>query len=136
MFLGTHPAHPPLCLEDPARFLEQYGRLSKGDRLLFATNPDAARLPVADMVEGYAQGVDAAWHEARLYYGEWGFSLDDVRQPVSIFYGNTDANAAPGWGRYFEEVLPNAALTILKGEGHISVLVNHADKIFSALQLK
>jgi len=123
-------------LEDPARFLEQYGRLSKGDGALFAANPDAAGLLVADMVEGYAQGVDAAWREAQLYYGEWGFSLRDVRQPVSLFYGDTDANAAPGWGRYFEEALPDAALTTLEGEGHISALVNHADSVFAALQLE
>ncbi len=120
-------------LDDPARFLEQYGRLAKGDGALFAAHPEVGKLLVADMKEGYRQGVGAAWSEAQRYYGDWGVDLAAVRQPVCLFYGDTDANAAPSWGRYLEAALPNAHLTTLKGEGHISALVNHADGIFASL---
>jgi pimeloyl-ACP methyl ester carboxylesterase len=120
-------------LEQPERFLAQYGRLSRGDGALFAAEPEAGERLVADMIEGYRQGVDAAWEEAQLYYSDWGFPLDSVRQPVALFYGDDDANVAPGWGPWLAARLPDATLVTLPGEGHISALVHHADGLFSAL---
>jgi pimeloyl-ACP methyl ester carboxylesterase len=116
-------------LSDAERFIEQYGRISPGDRALFEAHPGVGEALVADMREGYAQGVDAAWHEASLYYSDWGFPLSDVRAPVELVYSRQDPNAAPGWGPWLAERLPDSSLTLLDDEGHISILINHAEGI-------
>ena len=74
----------------------------------------------------------AAWHEAQLYYTDWGFPLGDIQQPVFLFYGDADPNVAPEWGTYLANQIPDARLTVLPGEGHISGLVHHADAILSS----
>ncbi len=121
-------------LENPDHFIQQYSRISRGDGALFAERPDIAAMLVADMREGYRQGVTSASYEANLYFGTWEFELADVRKPTHLFYGTDDANVAPTWGAYLHAHLPHANLNTCAGEGHISILVNQAERIFSTLQ--
>jgi pimeloyl-ACP methyl ester carboxylesterase len=121
-------------LADPDAFLAQYADVSPGDGALWKARPELGRLLVADMVEGYRQGTDAAWHEAQLYYGEWGFELGSIRQPVRLEYSKADPNTAPAWGSYLRDRLPAAELVMHEHDGHISVLVNRAESVFAWLR--
>ena len=44
-----------------------------------------------------------------------------------------DLNVPLAMGRYFERTLPHATLTVLPGEGHLSAINNHAEKILAEL---
>ena len=120
-------------LEDPAGFIAQYGGVSPGDQALFEADPAVGEWLVADMVEGYRQGIASASHEAGLYFDRWDFALSSVSQPVYLYVGTADPNVAPGWGRWLADALPRGELVQLPGEGHISALVRHAGAMFDRL---
>lgn len=46
----------------------------------------------------------------------------DVRVPVRLFFGDADAMAGPEHGRWWQQVIPDAELTIVPGAGHLVVL--------------
>jgi pimeloyl-ACP methyl ester carboxylesterase len=42
--------------------------------------------------------------------------------PVRLFFGDADAMAGPEHGRWWQQVIPDAELTIVPGAGHPVVL--------------
>ncbi len=124
-FLQSHRSG----LENPQKFLSQWGRMSTADGAMFSEQPEVGSLIVAEMTEAYRAGIDGAALEGQLYYQDWGFSLDSVEQPVDLFYGDADPMAPLSWGRYFVERLPSGTLHVLENEGHFSGLVHHATAI-------
>ena len=118
-------------LTNPEKFLRQWGRLSRADGAMFESRKDMAQIIVAEMLEGYRQGIDGAALEGRLYYQPWGFELTQLQTPVDLYYGDADPMAPSGWGQYFADKLPNGRLHALKGEGHFSGLVNCIDQMLA-----
>ncbi|MCO4772066.1 MAG: alpha/beta hydrolase [Deltaproteobacteria bacterium] len=121
-------------LQNPERFLSQWGRMSRADGALFVDQPEVASLIIEEMTQAYSGGIDGPALEGRLYYQDWGFELGEVHQKVDLFYGDADPMAPVGWGEYFEERLPSATLHILAGEGHFSGLVHYARRILDSLR--
>jgi pimeloyl-ACP methyl ester carboxylesterase len=74
--------------------------------------------------------------DTRLILSPWGFRLDEIRMPVLLWQGDQDHNASPAMGRYLEQTIPNNHMTFLPGEGHISIMVNHAGSILETLIAK
>jgi pimeloyl-ACP methyl ester carboxylesterase len=52
----------------------------------------------------------------------WGFEPADVRAPVLLGYGADDALVTPEHGRWYADRLPDAALEIVPGVGHLVVV--------------
>ncbi len=61
--------------------------------------------------------------DASLVFARWPFDLADVGCPVSLWYGERDANAPPRNGRWLAGHLPDARLRVLPGLGHLESLV-------------
>ena len=118
-------------LEKPDKYLKQWGWASPADGRLFATRPDLARHVVAEQLESYRQGVDAAVLENKMYYRDWGFSLAEVKAPVSLVYGADDKMCPTAWGHFLHARLPQSTLELVDGAGHISVLVDGVDSVFA-----
>ncbi len=66
-------------------------------------------------------------------YGDWGFKLDDVTAPVTVWQGHDDLIVPFDHGRWLAKRLPNADFRPLPGEGHISLVANHCSAILDAL---
>jgi pimeloyl-ACP methyl ester carboxylesterase len=45
-----------------------------------------------------------------------------VGAPVSLFYGDADAVAGPEHGRWWEQSIPDSALHVIPGAGHLVAL--------------
>ncbi len=71
--------------------------------------------------------------DTRLILSPWDFRLEDIRIPVHLWQGDQDHNAAPAMGRYLAETIPDSRMTFLAGEGHISLMVKHAESILGTL---
>jgi pimeloyl-ACP methyl ester carboxylesterase len=72
--------------------------------------------------------------DAALVFGVWGFRLEDVRCPVTLWYGAQDVNAPPRNGAWLADHLPRATHHVLPGVGHLeSLLGNWAPILRSAL---
>jgi pimeloyl-ACP methyl ester carboxylesterase len=71
--------------------------------------------------------------DTRLILSPWDFNLEEIQMPVYLWQGDQDHNASLAMGHYLERVIPNARMTFMPGEGHISIMVNHAAEILKNL---
>jgi pimeloyl-ACP methyl ester carboxylesterase len=70
--------------------------------------------------------------EYRRYYGDWGFDLARVRQPVTIWQGEQDTWVPLSHARRLASALPNRTLRIMPSNGHLLPLAI-ADEILEDL---
>jgi len=119
---------------DPAAaFDKQFGTsLSAADRQVLA-DPAVRDNMLAGAVEAVRQGPRGLAAELRLLFaGHWGFNPEDVTVPAQLWYGDDDQLVPVAVGRYLASVLPDAALTVYPGEGHL-LYHTHWDEILKSL---
>jgi pimeloyl-ACP methyl ester carboxylesterase len=62
------------------------------------------------------------WVDDDLAYGkEWGFKLEQVTVPTTVWHGRDDLIVPCRHGEWLADHLPNAKRRLLDGEGHISL---------------
>ncbi|HUD35497.1 MAG TPA: alpha/beta fold hydrolase [Streptosporangiaceae bacterium] len=82
-----------------------------------------------------ASGI-AGWRDDDLaFVSDWGFSLEQVSGPVSVWQGDQDAMVPFAHGRWLAAHIPGAQPRLVPGEGHLSLVVNHLDDILRGLVL-
>lgn len=62
----------------------------------------------------------------------WGFDVDNIKLPVTMWHGLQDDGVVIGRSEYLEGRLKNATLYPLADQGHVSIVVEYRDKILSA----
>ncbi len=93
--------------------------------------PDHA---LAFVREAMRQGTEGCVQDYRIFGDPWGFSLEEIRVPVHIWEGCRRPDRAAGLPR-----LPQAphsrrpTVTVVPGEGHLSLLPHQAPAIFASL---
>jgi pimeloyl-ACP methyl ester carboxylesterase len=95
--------------------------------------PDVLAGMAKDYSEAFRQGACGVVHEGALYASDWGFKLGEITRPVRIWHGEQDTNAPVAMGRFQARQLPNCQATFYPTDGHISIIVNHADEILMTL---
>lgn len=109
--------------EDPddAALAERWVRgLPEEDRSLLA-----ARRP-ADLAADAREALlvpDGYLNDAALVFRRWSFDVAEVGCPVTLWYGERDANAPPRNGQWLADHLPDATLQRLPGLGHLESLL-------------
>ncbi|HEY5137010.1 MAG TPA: alpha/beta hydrolase, partial [Candidatus Nanopelagicales bacterium] len=99
---------------------------------------DALSLPgvadglVAGMREAMRQGTDGCAWDNVAWVGPWATDLSAVTAPTWLWYGSDDPLAPLSHGERLLERLPNAALVVRPGEGHLGIYT-HWDEIASTL---
>ena len=83
--------------------------------------------------EGLRSGTRGTAYDLQLYFREWDFGLDDIRMPLTLFYGEEDKNVPLELVKRTAATLPTATLVMYPNEGHISVVVNQLDAIAKTL---
>lgn len=86
------------------------------------------------MREALRQGAEGAAWDLGLYVRDFGFSLDEIRMPLTLFHGEQDTNAPIAMVRRAVAQLPTARLVTYENEAHLSTLCNHMDEIAQALR--
>jgi pimeloyl-ACP methyl ester carboxylesterase len=77
-----------------------------------------------------ANGVMA---DAEIYATPWGFSLEEVRAPVSLWHGTKDRTFAPRLAKEVAARLPNCEFHLIQGAGHYSLPIRHIREILADL---
>jgi len=96
--------------------------------------PGIKELMGASLVEALRQGTQGAAYDGALLGRPWGFKLEEITFPVIyLWHGELDKEVPVSIGREVAEKLGQCKATFYPGEGHISVIVNHAQDIVSAL---
>jgi pimeloyl-ACP methyl ester carboxylesterase len=77
-----------------------------------------------------ANGVMA---DAEIYATPWGFSLEDVRVPVSLWHGTKDRTFAHRLAQDVAARLPNCEFHLIEGAGHYSLPIRSIREILQDL---
>ncbi|NYJ75593.1 alpha/beta fold hydrolase [Allobranchiibius huperziae] len=83
--------------------------------------------------DGLSSGIDGWVDDELAFTKPWGFDLDEVKVPVSVWHGDQDRNVPFGHGRWVAEQLTDASLTRAPGEGHFSLLAGLVNPMLDGL---
>ncbi len=92
--------------------------------------PDHA---LAFVREAVRQGTEGCVQDYRIFGDPWGFDLEEIAIPVQIWEGADDNTGPPGYRAFLQAHIPGATVTVVPGEGHLSLLPHQAPAIFTAL---
>lgn len=111
-------------------FLERASSSMPGpDRDALLNNSWARRGFLATMHASLSSGLKGLAYDAMLIGRPWNIDLQAIAVPVHLWHGEADENAPPAMGQYLARAIPNSHLTMIPGEGHFSLAVNHFDAI-------
>jgi pimeloyl-ACP methyl ester carboxylesterase len=86
---------------------------------------------VAFMKESLRSGTLGVIRDYCVFGDPWGFDLEDVKIPVHVWQGADDTMCPPEDPVLLARHLADAELSIVPGEGHISLMRNHAEEILT-----
>lgn len=97
--------------------------------------PEMQYLFMRDFQELFRQGAMGAALDAQLIYLPWGFDISNIRIHVDIHQGTDDRWIPPYFSQYLAKTLPDAALTMIPGQGHFYHMV-YADATLKMLKFR
>jgi pimeloyl-ACP methyl ester carboxylesterase len=102
--------------------------LSKPDRE--ALTGRVAEYLLASTRDGLRAGV-AGWRDDDIAFTlPWGFDLERIALPVSIWQGSEDLMVPPHHAPWLANAIPGAELHVLQGEGHITLGLGRIGTLF------
>lgn len=117
----------------PGRLVAQVmAAFPEPDRAVMA-RPEVSGAFVATVREALRQGPRGAQFDTALMVSPWGFRPEEIDMRVHLWHGEVDQNAPLAVGRYLADAIPNSERHFYAGEGHLSLIVNHAEEILSVL---
>ncbi len=85
------------------------------------------------LLEPFKHGVTGIAEEMNLTLQPWGFNIEDIRCPVTIWQGGLDKQAPLTHAKIYSKLIPKAKLMFFEKEGHTSLLVNQAEEILRSV---
>ena len=82
--------------------------------------------------EGFGQGIHGALSDAQIYAQDWGFPLEKIRAPSSVWFGADDSLIPRDTLAPFGAI-PGVRWRILEGEGHYSLAIRHSAAVLAEL---
>jgi pimeloyl-ACP methyl ester carboxylesterase len=107
------------------------GLASEADRA--ALTGDFADYLAASFRAALKDGI-AGWRDDDLAFAkDWGFSLDQLQAPLSIWQGDQDAMVPYAHGQWLAKRMPNANAHLLPGDGHLTLVLSRIGEILDEL---
>lgn len=78
-------------------------------------------------------GFDGWVDDDLAFVRDWGFSLNEIRIPVSVWQGDLDRMVPVAHGRWLAGKIPNALGHIISGQGHLSLAIDYRAAIVDDL---
>lgn len=88
---------------------------------------------LASFQRSLSLGVQGWLEDDLAFTSDWGFSLDDVRCPASVWQGDVDLMVPSAHGRWLAAHLPDVRAHLLGGEGHLSIASGRIGDILDEL---
>ncbi|HUW78686.1 MAG TPA: alpha/beta fold hydrolase [Candidatus Nanopelagicaceae bacterium] len=90
-----------------------------------------------DLAENFRQSLASGfwgWMDDDFAFTQdWGFSLDQVKVPVTIFQGDEDLMVPGAHGRWLHAKMPHSTLRLIAGEGHLAYFSSAQDEVLDYL---
>jgi pimeloyl-ACP methyl ester carboxylesterase len=87
----------------------------------------------AAFAEGLRLGIDGWLDDDLAFLAPWGFGLDEIRVPVTLWQGEEDLMVPFAHGRRLADRIPGVDAHLLAGEGHLSIALGSLDPMLDAL---
>ena len=117
----------------PAIFKKVLQQVPEPDRVICQESTQMNKMILA-LQEAFKQGVDGAAREFRLILKEWGFNMENIRTPISIWQGKLDKQVLVSHAEIYKRKLPNATLYLFDNESHVSILYNNMEGIIDSVR--
>ncbi len=121
-----------LADRDPTRLMRSVGPFFSPADARVMEREETAEILMDGMHEAFRSGVRGAMIELRLHTRDWGFRVEDIPGPVSIWHGRDDRTMPVGISERLRERIPKSTLRCLDGYGHLLVM-DKADEILADL---
>ncbi len=121
---------------NPQRFFDRYTRHNPPADQVILQRPDVRAMFLASYAEATRQGIDAFAHEVELAAKPWGFPLQGIRVPVTLWHGELDNSTPVGMAQAMAAAIPNATLRIIPGEGHLVFLTGWHEIVHDLLRTR
>ena len=119
--------------QDPGKAFQSFlRRLPACERRSLAT-PAIEEALRRCTVAALRQGSEGVIADLRLIFADWGFPLESVQTPVTIWHGEGDATSPLPVARMLAGKLPHSDLRTLPNEGHLSVWLNRNPDILASI---
>jgi pimeloyl-ACP methyl ester carboxylesterase len=82
---------------------------------------------------GLARGVHGWLDDDMAFIRDWGFDLEDVSRPVTIWQGAQDRMVPPAHGEWLAAHVPGARAQLLSEHGHLSLALGHYGELLDDL---
>jgi pimeloyl-ACP methyl ester carboxylesterase/DNA-binding NarL/FixJ family response regulator len=107
-------------LKNPQKLIERLGQnLCPSDKAILK-HPDFHDLFLKNLNEVYCQGANHYAHEVEIamHQNDWGFTPQEITQPIHMWHGEQDFGIPLALGKKFQRLAPNATLTVIPDKGH------------------
>jgi pimeloyl-ACP methyl ester carboxylesterase len=119
----------------PKVFNQFIQKLPIPDRIILQDS-DRLNAMMDALSEAFKQGVRGPAQEMRLILQPWGFDLEKITYPITIWQGNLDTQVPASHASVYKTKLPHAKLRLFENEAHISTLYNHMGDILESVNPK
>jgi pimeloyl-ACP methyl ester carboxylesterase len=102
--------------------------LAPADVEAFA-DPSFAKAAMSTLAEATRQGNLGAAGDQWAFARSWGFEMDRIEQPVDVWHGDEDRSVPVSHAHVLGEMLPNARVRTLAGEGHLSIALSVPNQV-------
>jgi pimeloyl-ACP methyl ester carboxylesterase len=117
---------------DPAASMDrENGRRPAADDLQLL-QPAVRAACIESETEAFRPGMRGFAWDARLITRDWGFKLDKVLAPVTVWHGSADDLTSTAMARCMADGIPNAHLRLCENEAHL-LLFPHWEEILTQL---
>ncbi len=119
-----------MMLKNPRMMDKMIHQLPEVDQVLFR-DPKIGKDLINSTMEAFRNGIDGPSYEMSLLFTKpWGFDLEKIICPVTIWQGTLDTQAPLSHAKIYANFIPGAELHIVENEEHHSLIKNHIGKIF------
>lgn len=125
-----------MMLKKPKMMEKAIQQLPDADKVILR-DPEIGSALIQSSLEAFRNGVAGPAYELQILFKPWGFDLENIKFPITIWQGGLDKQAPVSHARIYANLIPNSQLRLIENEGHHSLLIKNIEDIFrSASKVK
>jgi pimeloyl-ACP methyl ester carboxylesterase len=128
-----HLARPFLAMRMPIRFRPLLLRFLQPCDAKVLRESHAFDVCFESARKAWCSSAKGVMTDAEIYATPWGFRLEEIRVPITLWHGTKDRTFADLLAKDVASRLPNCEFRLIEGAGHYSLPIRYIDQILADL---